>query len=115
TVDRTVQILLITDRDGSNRSSQTGSIAGTVKDGDTGGPITAATVTVVSTRFTAQTHAEGRFTIGGMPAGSYRLRARMLGYTAADTRAVVEDGQHSGMDRRLQRSPIEPNRVVALG
>src|SRR5204863_204456 len=115
TVDRTGQILLITDRDGSNRSSQTGSIAGTVKDGDTGGPITAATVTVVSTRFTAQTDAEGRFTIGGVPAGSYRLRARMLGYTAADTSAVVEDGQQSVMDLRLKRSPIELNPVVAIG
>ena len=115
TVDRTGQILLITDRDGSNRSSQTGSIAGTVKDGDTGGPITAATVTVVGTRFSAQTDAEGRFTIGGVPAGSYRLRARMLGYTAADTSAVVEDGQQSVMDLRLKRSPIELNPVVAIG
>src|SRR5213083_1820153 len=115
TVDRTGQILLITDRDSSNRSSQTGSIAGTVKDGDTGGPITAATVTVVGTRFTAQTDAEGRFTIGGVPAGSYRLRARMLGYTAADTSAVVEDGQQSVMELRLKRSPIELNPVVAIG
>src|SRR5436309_3185364 len=115
TVDRTGQILLITDRDGSNRSSQTGSIAGTVKDGDTGGPIMAATVTVVGTRFSAQTDAEGRFTIGGVPAGSYRLRARMLGYTAADTSAVVEDGQQSVMDLRLKRSPIELNPVVAIG
>src|SRR6266576_149798 len=46
TVDLTGQILLVTDRDGSHRSSQTGSLAGTVKAGDTGGPITAATVTV---------------------------------------------------------------------
>ena len=115
TVDRTGQILLVTDRDGSNRSSQTGSIAGTVKDGDTGGPITAATVTVVGTRFSAQTDAEGRFTIGGVPAGSYRLRARMLGYTAADTSAAVEDGQQSVMDLRLKRSPIELNPVVAIG
>src|SRR5256886_13009829 len=42
-VDRTGQILLITDSDGSSRPSrQTGSIAGSVRDGDTGGPITAA-------------------------------------------------------------------------
>jgi len=115
-VDRTGQILLITDSDGSSRPSrQTGSIAGSVKDGDTGGPITAATVTVVGTRFSAQTDAEGRFTIGGVPAGSYRLRARMLGYTAADTSAVVEDGQQSVTDLRLKRSPIELNPVVAIG
>ncbi len=115
-VDRTGQILLITDSDGSSRPSrQTGSIAGSVKDGDTGGPITAATVTVVGTRFSAQTDAEGRFTIGGVPAGSYRLRARMLGYTAADTSVVVEDGQQSVMDLRLKRSPIELNPVVAIG
>src|SRR5206468_12275647 len=102
--------------DGTSRPSrQTGSMTGSVKDGDTGGPITAATVTVVGTRCSAQTDAEGRFTIGGVPAGSYRLRARMLGYTAADTSAVVEDGQQSVMDLRLKRSPIELNPVVAIG
>src|SRR5438067_6864566 len=51
-VDRTGQILLITDSDGSSRPSrQTGSIAGSVKDGDTGGPITAAAGPGVGTRF----------------------------------------------------------------
>jgi TonB-linked SusC/RagA family outer membrane protein len=115
TVDRTGQILLITDRDGSNRPSQTGSIAGSVKDGDTGGPLTAASVTVVGTRFSAQTDAEGRFTIAGVPPGSYRLRARMLGYSAIDTSAVVEDGQQSVVDLQLKRSPIELNPVVAIG
>src|SRR5439155_1450802 len=44
-----------------------------------------------------------------------RLRARMLGSTAADTSAVVEDGQQSVMDLRLKRSPIELNPVVAIG
>src|SRR5256885_308010 len=50
-VDRTGQILPVTDSVCPSRPSrQTGSIAGSVKDGDTGGPITAATVTVVGTR-----------------------------------------------------------------
>jgi TonB-linked SusC/RagA family outer membrane protein len=115
TVDRTGQILLITDGDGSNRSSQTGSIAGMVKDGDTGGPIAAATVTVVGTRFSVETDAEGRFAIAGVPPGSYRLRARMLGYTAVDTSVVVENDQQSVVDLQLKRSPIELNPVVAIG
>src|SRR6266567_1143943 len=68
TVDRTGQILLVTDGNGSSR-----------------------------------------------PAGTYRLRARMLGYSAVDTSAVVAEGQQSVFDLQLKRSPIELNPVVAIG
>src|SRR5205809_1012215 len=134
TVDRTGQILLITDRDGSNRSSQTGSIAGTVKDGDTGGPITAATVTVVSTRFTAQTDAEGRFTIGGVPVTSnsgmpgvgIRVRVRGTGSISANSEPLyVIDGlpaeQGAGGDNDDARDPktnplmsLDPNEIESI-
>ena len=79
------------------------------------GFVDAVSVTVVGTRFSAQTDAEGRFTIAAVPPGTYRLRARMLGYSAVDTSAVVEDGQQSVVDLRLKRSPIELNPVVAIG
>src|SRR5437879_1549314 len=76
-VDRTGQILLITDSDGSSRPSrQTGSIAGSVKDGDTGGPIPAATGSVVGTRGAEQKGRGGRMTSGGGAAGEGRVQAR---------------------------------------
>src|SRR5947199_8967313 len=52
TLDRTGQILLVTDADRtSRRARQTGSVTGTVRDAGSGAPLAAVTVTVVGTRF----------------------------------------------------------------
>src|SRR2546423_12704790 len=82
TLDGTGQILLVTDRSVGRARQQSGSIAGTVRDSTTGAPVVDAMVTLVGTALTAKTGADGRFTITGVPAGSYRIRGRKLGYTA---------------------------------
>src|SRR5213593_2413377 len=116
TVDRTGQILLITDRDWpSRRAHQTGSVAGTVRDAGSGAPLAAVSVTVVGTRLTSATQADGRYAIAGVPAGTHRLRARLLGYTPGDTAVVVQDGQETVVDFGLRGSAIELNPVVAVG
>src|SRR2546429_1047312 len=87
-VDRTGQILLITDSDGSSRPSrQTGSIAGSVKDGDTGGPLTAAARTGVRTRVLAPTGDAGGGNHRGEPPGEgQRARAAAGATRGPDTR-----------------------------
>src|SRR3989440_8293577 len=115
TLDRTGQILLVTDRSGRRAARQSGSISGTVKDSTTGAPVADALVSVVGTAFTAKTGADGRFTITGVPAGSYRIRVRMLGYTAAAASVTVQDGAQAVADVQLARSAIELNPVVAIG
>jgi len=115
TLDRTGQILLVTDRSAGRAARQSGSISGTVKDSTTGVPVADAVVTLVGTAFTAKTGADGRFTITGVPAGSYRLRVRMLGYTAAVAGVTVQDGGQAVADVQLARSAIELNPVVAIG
>src|SRR5437588_10557714 len=95
TLDRTGQILLVTDRSGRRAARQSGSISGTVKDSTTGVPVADAVVSVVGTAFTAKTGPDGRFTITGVPAGSYRIRVRMLGYPAALTSVTAQDGSHA--------------------
>ena len=92
-----------------------GSIVGTVRDAATSAPLARATVTVTGTRFSAETDGEGRYALGGVPPGTYRLRARMLGYTPIDTSVAVEDGRQVVVDLQLKASPIELNPVVAIG
>src|SRR5256885_9668635 len=96
TLDRTGQILLVTDRSARRAARQSGSISGTVKDSTTGVPVADAVVSVVGTAFTAKTGADGRFTITGVPAGGYRVRGRMFGYTAAAAHLTVQGGAEAG-------------------
>src|SRR5256714_14032792 len=115
TLDGTGQILLVTNRAAGRAAQLSGSISGTVRDSTTGAPVAEAVVTVVGTAFTAKTGADGRFAITGVPAGSYRVRVRMLGYTAAAASVTVQDGAQAVADVQLARSAIELNPVVAIG
>src|SRR5213078_4936396 len=70
TLDGTGQILLVTDPGGTSRGArQTGSVTGTVRDAGSGAPLAAVTVTVVGTRFSGATQADGRYAISGVPPG----------------------------------------------
>ncbi len=94
---------------------QLGSIAGTVTAGETGTPLVRAVVSVVGTRLTAETDASGRYAISSVPVGTQRLRARMLGYTPADTNVVVAEGQEAVVNFQLKAQAIELEAVVAVG
>ena len=69
---------------------QLGSIAGTVSAAESGAPLVRATVSVVGTRLSGETDAAGRYAISGVPVGTQRLRARMLGYAPADLTHPLE-------------------------
>ncbi|HEV8304822.1 MAG TPA: TonB-dependent receptor [Gemmatimonadales bacterium] len=109
TLDRSGQILLVTG------SRQTGSVSGTILDAATAAPLAGVSVILVGTRLTAETQADGRYTIAEVPPATYRLRARLLGYTPADTSIAVQDGQATVVNFQLRRGAIELNPVVAIG
>src|SRR6266516_4924254 len=94
---------------------QLGSIAGTVTAVEAGTPLVRATVVVVGTRLSAETDASGRYAISSVPVGTQRLRARMLGYTPADTNVVVAEGQEAVVNFQLKAQAIELEAVVAVG
>jgi TonB-linked SusC/RagA family outer membrane protein len=94
---------------------QLGSIAGTVTAIETSTPLVRAIVSVAGTRLTTQTDSAGRYTIGSVPAGTHRVRARMLGYTPVDTSVVVAEGQEAVMNFQLKAQAIELEAVVAVG
>jgi iron complex outermembrane recepter protein len=64
--------------------AQTGSVAGRVLDAETGDPLPSAHVVLVGTERGATTGDEGRFRLDGLPAGTHRLRASFVGFTAQE-------------------------------
>ncbi len=92
-----------------------GSITGTVKDSAGGTPLAGVTITVDRTTLTVHTDAAGRYTVVSVPAGTQRVRARRLGYAAAEASAVVADGKQAVVDIRLRASAVELETVVTVG
>src|SRR5438105_2846983 len=75
TLDRSGQILLVSDGDGpSRRAHQTGSLAGTVRDAGSGAPLAAVSVTVVGARVrirgngSINANSEPLYVVDGLPA-----------------------------------------------
>ncbi len=95
----------------------TGRVTGVVTDAEAGGPIPNATITVVGTRLTTVTRADGRYSIVRVPAGSHRLRATRLGYSPReDTVSVGADAEITAdFALRVTAVPLEAAVVVGYG
>lgn len=95
----------------------TGRVAGVVTDAEGGGPIPNATITVVGTRLTAVTRADGRYAIARVPAGSHRVRATRLGYSPReDTVSVSADAEATAsFALRITAVPLEAAVIVGYG
>lgn len=93
----------------------TGSIAGTVRDA-AGAPIAQVQILIEGTRFRGVSDAAGGYRFDAVPVGSYTLRARMIGYTAATiTGQRVEAGRTTRVDFTLQSAVMELDAVVVTG
>jgi len=92
-----------------------GAISGTVTDVYTAAPLAGVTLSVVGTTRGSATDSAGRYAVANVAPGTYRLRARRLGYAPADTTVVVQQGEPTLVNLRLQPSPFELNPVVAIG
>lgn len=100
---------------GAQAQAPTGQIQGVVR-GQAGAPLGGVSVTVTATRFGAVTGSDGRYTITAVPPGTYRVRARVIGYgTAEDSNVVVVAGQTATADFQLQAQAIQLDAVVAVG
>jgi TonB-linked SusC/RagA family outer membrane protein len=91
-------------------------IAGSVVAREAGTPLSGASVNVVGTRLSATTGTDGRYTIASVPPGTYRVRARTIGYgTVEDSGVVVVGGETATADFRLQAQAVQLEAVVAIG
>lgn len=104
-------------RAGNERAqAQTGIVSGTVTDASTGQPLSVVEVTVVGTTSGSVTNESGQYTISNVPAGTYTVRARRIGY-AQDTEenVVVRSGQTVTVDFAVRTTVLQMEEMVATG
>jgi TonB-linked SusC/RagA family outer membrane protein len=92
----------------------TGTISGTIAD-STGVIIPNARVTVDGATKATTSGSTGEFTLTGMTAGTYTLRARLIGFREQSQSVTVTAGQMSSVQFRLGRNAVELETVVSTG
>ena len=101
---------------GTGTARETGTISGSVTAESTGAAVVGAEVTVAGTPLGATVGSDGRYTIGLVPPGNYRVRARLIGYELAEIAGVVVTaGQTATVDLRLKPLPVTLQAVVVVG
>jgi hypothetical protein len=82
-------------------------ITGEVSDATSLNPVAGAYVDVIGTGRTAETDAKGRFTIGGLPAGTFTLEASKLGYSGESSVITTLEGQPAEVRFGLRVKPAD--------
>ena len=90
-------------------------ITGTVTEVGSGRPLPGAQVNVVGTTLGAQADEQGRYRIGGVTAGTVRLRARLVGFSAVEQSVTLEEGKPATANFALVSIPTSLNAVVVTG
>src|SRR5216117_2012295 len=98
------------------RAQDTGTIAGVVRAQETGAPLRDVRITVAGTRFDARTDSAGRYTITGVPPGTYRVQALIIGYGLGEVAGVtVAAGQTASADFQLTQLAVALQEIVVVG
>src|SRR5688572_22092325 len=109
---RFVQALLFVALGPATALAQAGRITGVVSD-SAKAPMAGAQISVVGTRHGALTDAGGRFTISGVDAGTYEVRAQRMGERMQSiSGVVVRAGEDTRVDVTLARAPVSLSGVV---
>lgn len=92
-----------------------GRITGMVTDSATGEPLPDVTIGVEGARLTTKTQVDGRFTLDDVPAGTYTVQARLLGYTPQRQTVTVTSHETVTLRFALQRTVTLLENVVVVG
>jgi TonB-linked SusC/RagA family outer membrane protein len=92
-----------------------GRITGIVSTAEGGPPVAGARITLLGTRVTAETNAQGRYSLSAAP-GTYRLRASAIGYAPVIMDSVpVTAGKATTADFQLKHQTVELEKVIVVG
>ena len=109
-------LLVLTLAHDATAQSQAGRITGVVTSSDAGRPLEGVRVVIVGTRMAAATRADGRYVIAGVPAGTYQVRASMLGFAPRSMASVgVAGAGGATADFRLDPQAQNIEKVVVTG
>ncbi len=97
------------------RAQQTGSITGTVTDGQSGGPLGDVQVYLAGTELGALSRSNGRFLILNVAPGTYELRAERIGMGTASQSVSVAAGQAVEVNLSLQAQALGLDEIVVTG
>jgi TonB-linked SusC/RagA family outer membrane protein len=97
---------------GVSMAQGNGTITGRVIDRASQQPVPGARVLVVGTQRVAQTDQEGRYTITGVPAGSYQVNVRRVGFGSTSQAVTVTDGATATAEFALATSATRLEEVV---
>lgn len=92
----------------------TGRITGLVTN-EGGQPLSGVNITVVGTSIGTLTGEDGRYVLSAVPAGTYTVRASLIGYGEQTKQVGVAPGQTATLDFQLESQAIELAEIVAVG
>src|SRR4051812_15644760 len=95
--------------------AQDGRVAGVVTDANGGIPLPNVTITIVGTRLSTTTRADGRYALSGVPTGSQRVRATRIGYTAKEDTLSITSGAAATADFALGITAVVLDAEVVVG
>jgi len=95
--------------------AQTGSISGIVVQSEDNEPLAYANVMLIGTVFGAMSLNDGKFTIRGLPPGSYTVKVMMMGYKPVErTGVVVEAGRDTRLDFEMVQTIVAKTDVIVV-
>ena len=99
----------------SGLAAQTGAVTGVVTDATTGQPLDGARVGIAGTRTSGLTDSDGRYLLGGVPAGAQTVKVVIIGYGTREREVTVATGSTLVADFSLRVSAVALDQLVGAG
>ena len=106
-------LIILTRR--SDPPGESGTITGKVSDARSGDALIGANILLRGTKYGAATDLSGKFTIANVPAGTYTIEVRYVGYSPSSRRLTVRAGETITADFRLTPTALGLSEVVVTG